>query len=164
MSVQTSVTDHLALAIEGGIHTFESERARLAAVAMQNGRLAVKGATDTTCKLPTAAGDLANPIGITPYKPTSTVGIFGQTTEYASGDTVSAVSRGKVWVRVEAAVTAGDPVYVRHTARGAYTALGAFRGDADTVAYTDYCGLLAGAEYLTSATADNLALVEINLP
>ena len=45
----------------------------------------------------------------------------------------SILRRGRIWVRVEEAITVGDPVYYRHTT-GAGTEIGAFRNDANGTA------------------------------
>jgi hypothetical protein len=45
-------------------------------------------------------------------------------------ESASILRRGRIWVRVEEAITVGDPVYFRHTS-GTGTEIGAFRNDAD---------------------------------
>ena len=77
---------------------------------------------------------------------------------YQIGDALDAVS-GKVWVAVEEAVSAMDPVYVRY-ATGSGTQKGAFRKSADS----STAAALTGGRYLTSASAGGMALAEINIP
>lgn len=75
---------------------------------------------------------------------------------YAGG----VLKRGRMYVRVEEAVTPASPVFVRHTAGAGGTQKGAFRASADTstaLAWT-------AARYLTSAGVGGIAVVEVNLP
>lgn len=81
----------------------------------------------------------------------------------------SVCRRGRVWVRVEEAITVGDPVYYRHTS-GTGTEIGAFRNDSDgvgqvttltpTVVENDIYGLdivVDDVEYHFEARADGVA-------
>jgi hypothetical protein len=73
---------------------------------------------------------------------------------------VASLTRGRVYVTVEEAVTPASPVFVRHTAGAGGTQKGAFRASADTataVAWT-------AARFLTSAGAGGQAVLEVNLP
>lgn len=78
---------------------------------------------------------------------------------YALGEAMSVLRKGRIYVQVEDAVTAGNDVYVRYVA-GAGETLGACRSDADT----SDAAVLPGAKYRTSAAASGIAIVEINLP
>ena len=167
MSVQTSVTQNFAVAIEGGVQVCVRERTRQADTAMQNGRFVCQGVADGTCKLPASAADVGKPIGITPYKATAPVGFpSSNTQEYAAGDIVGAVSEGEVWVVVEEAVNAQDPVYVRFAVDSGNSLLnlGAFRKSADPVSASPTAALAPNLVYLTSAAASGLARVGIALP
>jgi hypothetical protein len=76
---------------------------------------------------------------------------------------LNVVKRGRVYVRVEEAVTKGDPVYVRYAngvADVTKTQKGSIRKSADTATAL----LLAGAHFYTSAAAGAMAVVDINLP
>jgi hypothetical protein len=77
-----------------------------------------------------------------------------------AGQSVNVAKKGHFWVSPEVAVTAGDPVYARHTANGGLTQLGALRNDADTSNAIQ----LAGCRFLSSALAGGFAVVELNLP
>jgi len=68
--------------------------------------------------------------------------------------------RGRIWVVVEDAFTAGAAVFVRHTAGGAGEVPGNFRTDDDTAAASD----ITGARFVTSGDAGALGLIELNLP
>lgn len=165
MSRQTTVNNTPAIAIAGDVLGDFSGQTKAADVVMQGGLLVVRGAADGSCKLPTASTDVTNvlkPIGITrsnvardPNFPAG--GTAGFT--YQIGDTVEVVSRGRVAVTVEEAVSAGDDVYVRYDT-GTGTQKGAFRSSADS----STAALLAGAVYSTSASASGIAIVDINLP
>lgn len=166
MAVQTAVSDNLVAAIPGMVRgSPHHSMTRVAQVAMQGGLLVVQGARDEQCKLPTVSTDITSvlkPLGITrdniardPNFPSG--GTAGYT--YQIGDSVEIVSQGQVWVTVEEAVAPGDDVYVRHDT-GTGSQKGAFRSSADS----STAALLAGAVYRTTAAADGLALVEINLP
>ena len=74
-------------------------------------------------------------------------------------DAVAVMRRGRIYVYVDADVTPDDAVYVRHTAAGPLTVLGAFTktNDGNTQA-------LATAKFLTSASAGGVAVLDINLP
>jgi hypothetical protein len=78
---------------------------------------------------------------------------------YAATDPVPVLRRGRIYVTVEQAVTSDDLVYVRIIASGTYVR-GGFRKDADT----DKAARWTAANYVTSAAAGGVAVVEINLP
>jgi hypothetical protein len=76
--------------------------------------------------------------------------------KYAAG----VLTRGRIYVQVEEAVTPASSVYVRHTSGAGGTQKGAIRASADTataVAWT-------AARFLTSAGAAGFAVLEVNLP
>ncbi len=73
---------------------------------------------------------------------------------------VSVLRKGRIYVKVEEAVVKGDPAFVRAVAAGAERA-GAFRKSADG---TDTIDLTGKAEFVTSADAGELAVLDINLP
>lgn len=63
---------------------------------------------------------------------------------------------GRVWVKVEQAVTRGGAVYVRYAAGG--NGLGSYGASAGS----SERALLPNAKYLSSASADGLALLDLN--
>lgn len=165
MSRQTSVSFTPAVAIPGDVKGDFAGMTRTADVAMQGGLFVTMGAADGGCKLPTVATDITSALkalGITrsnvardPNFPSG--GTAGYT--YQIGDSVEVVSRGQVWVLVEEAVSPADDVYVRFDT-GTGSQKGAFRTSADSTT----AALLAGARFLTTASANGLALVDLNLP
>lgn len=79
---------------------------------------------------------------------------------YVLGEAMSTIRKGFVYVEVEQVVEAGDQAYVRHVA-GAGEQLGAFRKDTDG---GSDAAALPTAYYRTSAAANGIALLEVNLP
>lgn len=76
-----------------------------------------------------------------------------------AGHDAGIMTAGVMWVIPEVDVTQGQPVYYRFTGAGAAPeALGRLRNDADT----DQAALIEGAEWFTSATAGNPAMVRLN--
>lgn len=78
--------------------------------------------------------------------------------DYQPENEVGVMRRGQIWVEVEQTVTPDSPVYVRHTDPGAL-GLGVFRADADTADAV----LVPEARYLVGASANGVALLDINL-
>ena len=81
---------------------------------------------------------------------------------YLVGDPVSTLTRGRIWVKVEATVTSDSPVYWRFKATLANPQVGGFRGDDDS----GTAMLLSSNQvrWIQGATAGNLAVLEINQP
>ena len=168
MALQTTVSLDLALSLPGVARGEpRAVHARLAEVAIYAGLFVCQGTLDGQCKLPTSAAEVAKGLGIAEFLPTldsrfPSGGSAGVT--YQIGDPVDAIV-GQVYVTVEEAVSAMDPVYVRWAdGNGGRVQKGAFRKSADQVAAADTATQLTGARYLTGASAGSLALVEINLP
>lgn len=74
-----------------------------------------------------------------------------QDAQYAIGAPIKVIKKGRVKVYVEGAVNPETPVFLRHTVNGVGTALGYFRGDADTAraidvsAFARFAGVTTGA-------------------
>lgn len=75
-------------------------------------------------------------------------------------EVASVLRRGRIWVRVEEAVSVGDPVFFRHTAGAGGSELGAFRNDADTAT----CDQVTSAAWLQGSAGAGVALLELNIP
>lgn len=80
----------------------------------------------------------------------------GDAASYAAKDPANILRKGRIWVKVEQDVVAGDPVFFRH-AVGTGSDLGALRKDDDAATAEQ----LATACYLTDALAGELAVVEL---
>ncbi len=83
---------------------------------------------------------------------------------YYIGDAVPVLTRGRVWVAVEAgtSVTSDSPVYWRYIPTVANPQVGGFRGDSD-----GGTALLLSSNiirWITSASAGELAVLDINQP
>jgi hypothetical protein len=112
----------------------------------------------TQAKLPTATAQVF--LGIAVHKHRDPVDRDdASTTGIEDGDTMSLLTKGRVWVRVEEAVAPGDAVYFRHTQVGAEQA-GAFRNDADG----GDADQITSARWASVATGAGIALLEINVP
>jgi len=79
---------------------------------------------------------------------------------YSATQTVSVLTRGRIYVYVEQDVTVRDSVFLRHTANGAGLVPGQFRKDADSNNAVE----ISGARFITDAAAGSVAVLEINLP
>lgn len=108
------------------------------------------------CAVPTATGFIFEGISVQTNKPTSNA--TGEAL-YETGEEISVLKKGRIWVYVETAVAVNDNVFLRHTVNAALLA-GDFRTDADT-ARADQ---IANARFVTATTAAGLAQIEINLP
>jgi hypothetical protein len=157
---QTTYTIEADEAFQGmlgddGVNRVSVSRANEETVAVEYGRPAVEG-TDGAKQflLPSAAGE--NFLGIT---------LHSHDREDLDADGVSPdepaelLRKGRIWVKVFEAIALGDDVYYQHTAN-AGAVPGDWRNDADT-ANADQ---LVQAQWLTAASAGELALLEINYP
>lgn len=80
---------------------------------------------------------------------------------YGGDDAVPVLRKGRIWIRVENAVTTGSGVFLRHTqGANALHTVGRFRG-ADVGAEVDE--LTQGARWITSAAAEELAVLEVDV-
>ena len=73
----------------------------------------------------------------------------------AIGEVFDVLSRGRIWVQAEEAVAVGDPVFARYAAGG--NGIGALGMQAGTSERSQ----VAGARWLSAASANGLAMVEI---
>jgi len=161
---QTSVDINQPVAVNGlladasgqpkTVNTFNNP-----AVEIPFGRMVAKiSADDNGVDLPTDAGDLLVGIALRDY----TVAEGDATAEnaYKINSAVAVLRRGQVYVEVDEAVTPDDNVFVRHTANGGLDKLGVFRQDADTARAV----AVPEAKFLTSGSAGELVIVDMNLP
>lgn len=127
------------------------------AAAMPFGKLVVQDTADLSGKLPGAATD------ITDAKKVLGLSVATQTVEnnpavngpqYPAGSVVPTLRKGRAWVKVEGDVNPDSSVYVRYAAGG--NGPGSFSG----ALVSSATAVVAGARYLTTATANNFALLE----
>lgn len=159
---QTAVTAQ-GIGIEGQIADAGQRDvlSRLAEGSLFFGRLAVLGTDpDRQAKHPAAAGDMDDVLKI--------LGVVisshhlesksdGLDASYPDKETGNVMHEGRVLVKVEEAVSPTDAVFARHTANGPLTKLGAFRTDNDG----GNAAAVPNARFITSAAADELAVLEI---
>lgn len=160
--MQTSYsTDQGAAAYEGQLYDsgFTDKISTKCPTAIPFGRLLVKDTGDFQSKLPSSALDITNAqrtLGISLSTQALEQSLTGDP-QYPEKSVISTLRKGRAWVKVEDTVTPGSDVYVRHAAGG--NGLGSFAGATGT-------GLarLAGAQFLTGAGANGLAVIEVNFP
>lgn len=118
--------------------------------------VSLSGTSGDSAKIPTATDDVtATPLGVAVFSHDQVnTGAPG----YPIDAAVNVLRKGTIWVKVEEAVNAEDPAFVRF-ATGTGTVLGSFRKSADTATAV----ALPGAKFLTSAAANGLALLSINI-
>lgn len=109
-----------------------SSLVRLSEAAINAGLGVVDGATiGTTCKAPASAAEVRDKFLGVLIDPEFHNEI-GAAADYLSGQQVSILEEGYIWVVVEAAVAIGGNVCCRHTSDGgSNTVLGKFRADSD---------------------------------
>jgi len=121
------------------------------------GVVVAQNTEDDEARLPTSGSDKL--LGVSVLDQTEPNQSDG-THEYEYGDAMGIMIQGRIWVTAEDAVAAQGDVYVRHTASGNGTQLGAIRSDNDGGAAMQ----LTGAVFETSAGAGELAVVNLNRP
>ncbi len=89
---------------------------------------------------------------------TGTVGELGAT-GLLPGAVLSLLRKGRIWVTVEDGCTVGDRLYVRYSANGGNTQLGACRATDDSGHAIDLTKI---GQYVTSASAGGLAMLEVD--
>ena len=159
---QTAVSQVPAVAREGmrADSGFGDVLSRIAEVDIPAGRVVTLGTDIGEAKLPVATGNITDgsQLGISLFdasrEPHTT------TAEYDATDMIPVLRKGRVWMVAEDAVAEGNSVFVRFTAGGAEE-LGRVRSDADTA---DAVALPGAIFRSTTTGADELVLVEVNLP
>lgn len=113
------------------------------------------GASQATASSTYATADVFQGVSLVPtYEQAAGV------VQYDDTKTVNVMTKGRVLVKVEEAVTPTSKVFVRHTINGANVP-GGFRASIDTDKAFE---ITSGARYLSSASAGGLAVLEVNLP
>jgi hypothetical protein len=133
--------------------TLTNDVAYVASPVIGFGLAVAQGAQENECKALTAVTDKVIGVALFTHADNPNNGVAG----YKAQSAVSVLRRGVVVVRVEEAVSAEDPVFVRAVAAGTEKA-GAFRKSVDS---TD-CIAMPGCKFLTAAAAGGLAFVQID--
>ena len=156
---QTSYTNRPEIGLPGQL--FGTERPKLLTKQAEGnlpfGIAVTYGTAEKEVAAPSSGSDVI--IGVVVRNMDKNTSHLSGTNQVEDGALHPVICEGMVYVEVEDAVTAGGQVFVRHTAAGAEV-LGAFRSDADT----SDAAALAGARYITSADAGELAVLQLNLP
>ncbi len=167
MPIQTTSPEQLTEGFEGQFADLFGPKACVTGVNesadMPRGRVVTRdtgGTTDRSVKLPNgAAQEVMGITGFSHFSESFDTALAGDDA-IKQNEAANLLRKGTVWVTVEAAVVAGDPVFFRHTAGGGGSVLGRFRNDADTASADQ----IASARFVTTqAAADGIAKVEINL-
>lgn len=109
------------------------------------GLAVAQGDDDTSCELPDNTGDKIR--GVSMHK-------HCETGQYETGEVVSLLRRGKIWVNVDATVTKGGDVYVKHNSSNGTFLAADDAGNASK---------LAGAVWGSSRTGAGLVVLEVDL-
>lgn len=127
---------------------------KAASVALVIGRLCVVDQANgqDAAKMPTAALDITNLKKGVVLRAESQESTLGADVDWAVGSAVPTITKGRVYVEVEDAVTEGDKVFARHTGGDE----GKFRSDNTNATE------VVGAVYRTSTTGAGIAVVELN--
>lgn len=151
----------LVKGIEGGLgdsgHNDIVTR-RHATLAVLFGRGVIRNAVEGEVANPSATGFVFEGIAVATQiaKPNAT-GVA----QYDAKTAIPVLRKGRIWVLAEQAVNPSSAVFLRHTANAGTTAPGRFRADIDTAG----ADAITNARWLTTTTAaDQLALLEINIP
>lgn len=114
----------------GQIAAFPYESySKLADVATIAGVFVCDGAAQESAKVVASAANVQDALGVTAYLPSRP--IVDGVNEYEAGDEMTIISNGRIFTVSEEAMSKDDDVYVRHTAKGGNTALGAVRSGPD---------------------------------
>ncbi len=132
------------------------------ALGIKPGRCVIRSSEgDFSAELPAAAGSLGiNVLGVSVFEHKTLVTPSSSDNEVFEDNSAMPVARRRrMWVEFEDAFDPTDAVFVRTVVNGGLDQIGAFRTDADTanaVAWT-------GAKILTSGSAGELGLIDINI-
>lgn len=121
------------------------------------GLAVAQGTRDEECRLLAATSDKVRGVAVYTHADMVNEGVSASA-GYKPQMAVSVLAKGRIWVRPEVAVVAGDAVYVRAVAAGTERA-GAFRPSADGSDTIQ----LSNSKFLTSAAGGALALVDLNV-
>jgi hypothetical protein len=157
--IQTSYSFDMAVAFAGQLANNQNYRAVSGnlegAANIPFGIGLKKGAADDGYVPPSGSTDLIEGIAIHTHA-IDTIGLSGlapATAGVQPKEMFTVLRSGEIYVLVEEAVVAHDPVFCRYAAGGGGTQLGAFRKSADTAT----AALVKGAKYLTSAGIGGIA-------
>lgn len=164
MPVQTSVLQSFATGF-AGMRADTSPCDVLSAYnregsALPFGLALIKGTGANDVKKPTGATVAADLLGIAEFTHAYKNYDLSNADGIPAGGMVNLARKGRYLVKVEEAVSVGDTAFVRIAAGAGGTVLGSFRRSADTATAISWTGV----KYLTAASANGLAVIDLNLP
>jgi hypothetical protein len=127
------------------------------------GKLMVRGTDpDRQAKAPASSAEVTDPnsslgVLVHSHDRESDAGVSGATVK--DKEEMGIMHKGRVYVKVEEAITPASPVFVRFASGGGGSELGSFRQDADTATAVE----LPGVKYMSSAAAGEFAVLELDL-
>ena len=157
---QTSYSQNMSpVAVEGQLadNGLTDKKSIPCAAAMPFGKLVVRDTGDLTGKLPAAETDVTNKkkvLGLSISTQALSQDPSAANPQYPTKSVVPVLSKGRAWVKVEGNVTPDSDVYVRYASGG--NGPGSFSG----ALVADETAVVGGARYLTTALANNFALLE----
>ena len=157
---QTSYSDRYEKAIEGQLVDMfpdgaESMVSEEASAEIPFGHMVAQGTDDTQALLPAGGSDVL--VGVVVHSHAYSKDDDLGTTGLKPKTHLSVLRKGRIWVRVEDAVSAGDKPYVRWQGAGDQ---GAFRGTDDPGNTIDATAL---GTFRSSAGAGELAILELDM-
>jgi len=157
--VQTTYTTTHAAGAEGAVVDAQlaNVQSKSAEEAIPFGRFVTRGTGAEQCKLPTSGLEVAQSIGVA-IRVQDDVANASDVLQYEVNRGVSILDFGVVYMRPEDAVTAGDPVFVRHVAAGAEE-LGSVRSDTEGTDAT----AVGGCQFMDDAAAGELVRVRVRM-
>lgn len=160
--VQTSVSSEPTAASAGLVEHTYCDPIILSRVCDESGGIpfgsaVVRDGSDTKVDLPSSAAEVSGgTLGFAVKDTYNTYDADG----YDNGEPMPVLYEGVIHVLTEEAVTAGQPVFVRHTSDGgSNTVKGKCRNDSAPLSGTDTCTLLKNAVFLDTTTAAGIARI-----
>jgi hypothetical protein len=115
---------------------------------------------DFAAALPTATFLIAAFLGVSVHSHKTKLSTsLDDNEKYEDDDVMPVLRHGRIWVKCESAFVAGAGAFVRFAAGAGGSQLGSFRTDADTATAV----AVAGLRFLTSGSANDYGLLEVNL-
>ena len=128
--------------------------------ALPFGLALIKGTGPNDVKKPTGATVAGDLLGIAEFTHAYKNYDLSNADGIPVGGMVNLARKGRYLVKVEEAVLVGDTAFVRIASGAGGTVLGSFRRSADTSTAISWTGV----KYLTAASANGLAVIDLNLP
>jgi hypothetical protein len=155
MATQTSYDLHPAIGFPGQIANpsqFQNVDSAFVepSAGLAPGLAVIRGTADNQAAALTSGGEI---LGVTVARAAR------ETADFAENEVVGVMTKGRIYVEVENAVSAGAQAYARHDSSGAGgNTVGAFRSDADTASARLFPGV-----FVTSTSGAGIAVLEVDV-